>query len=518
MARTWEKLLGFWNQYSKTQKWVLASTAALLIVFIIILTYLFTRTEYELAFQELDTTDSQAIMQYLESSGIPYKLEAGGTSISVPKAQADKVRVAVGSQGLVQNGSLGFAELSSNSSTIGTTDQEFQVKYRNALNGEVQQLLLGLQGIQRAKVLVNLPQESVFLSEEDKEKASASVNLTFKPGFRPKQAEIDSYFNLVKTAVPNLSVEDITITSQNGQLSPSPEIGGAGGFNSNVLDQQFEIQSKFENDIKSKTEQFLASIVGMDNVVVSVMSSLNFDQKTQQEQIVMPLDNNDNKGAVTSEKTSAESYTGSDSSAGGVAGTGETDVTNYPSAGGGNESSSEKTDSEITYENGHVTTSTVFSPYQVKDLSISVAVDSEVMTDERQQEIQQKLVNDVRILLANSGQNLTDEQLANRVSVISQTFNTPADVAAGSNSSIYWMAGLGLLALALAGGGYAVYRRRKKAQQEEMAAEMAPKVEMPTIDIDSVSNDSQVRKQLESLAKRKPDEFVNLLRTWLVDE
>ena len=400
LARIWEKLLGFWNQYSKTQKWVLASTAALLIVFIIILTYLFTRTEYELAFQDLDSTDSQAIMQYLEGSGIPYKLGEGGTSISVPKASADKVRVAVGSQGLVQNGSLGFADLSKNSSALGSTDQEFQVKYRNALNGEVQQLLLGLQGIQRAKVLVNLPEESVFLNDEDKEKASASVNLTFKPGFRPKQAEIDSYFNLVKTAVPNLSVDDITIVSQNGQLTPSSAISTNGGISGSVLDQQFQIQKQFETDIKSKTEQFLAQLVGMDHVVVSVVSSLNFDQKTQQEQIVQPLENNDNKGAIVSEENSSESYTGSDSSAGGVAGTGETDVTNYPASSGSSGSSSEKTDTKTNYENSHITRNTTFSPYQVKDLSISVAVDSSVMDDQKQKAIQQKLVNDVRTLLA----------------------------------------------------------------------------------------------------------------------
>ncbi|MNW08930.1 hypothetical protein D3C71_2058110 [compost metagenome] len=44
------------------------------------------------------------------------------------------------------------------------------------------------------------------------------------------------------------------------------------------------------------------------------------------------------------------------------------------------------------------------------------------------------------------------------------------------------------------------------------------KVEYPTLDLDNVTNDNQARKNLETLAKRKPDEFVNLLRTWLVDE
>jgi flagellar M-ring protein FliF len=43
-------------------------------------------------------------------------------------------------------------------------------------------------------------------------------------------------------------------------------------------------------------------------------------------------------------------------------------------------------------------------------------------------------------------------------------------------------------------------------------------VMIPSIDLENIANENQVRKQLESLARRKPDEFVNLLRTWLVDE
>lgn len=68
-----------------------------------------------------------------------------------------------------------------------------------------------------------------------------------------------------------------------------------------------------------------------------------------------------------------------------------------------------------------------------------------------------------------------------------------------------------------------VRRRRQQAAaaaaaeaQEAVVASTA--VEYPTLDFDSLSNDSQARKNLETLAKRKPDEFVNLLRTWLVDE
>jgi flagellar M-ring protein FliF len=517
-AQVREKLQGFWNQYSKTQKWVLASTAALLLFAIILLTYLFTRTEYELAFQNLDSSDAAAIMEYLDTNGISYQLNDGGTSISVPSASASKVKVDIGSQGLIQNGSIGFAEMSSSSSTIGTTDQEFKVKFRNALNGEIQQLLLSKQGISRVKAIVTLPEDSVFLNESDKDKATAAVVMTFKPGFRPKQEEVDSYYNLVKSAVPNLDIKDITISSSTGDLTPSTQIGGSGGMGGAVYETQFAIQNEFENTLKRNIQQFLNPIVGMDNMVVSVVSALNFDKKISTEQLVQPIPDNDNKGIEISRNDTSETYQGQDGQSGGVAGTGETDISNYPGGGSSGSSSSEKVSSTVNYEVSRITNNIDYGPYKVKDISINVGVDASKMTPEKLTEIQGVLLRSARVLLAESGLELTDEALAQRVSVMSQSFEGNNVSGGGTSTSAYWLAGAGLLALALlGGGGYYMYRRRKAAQEAAELAE-APRVEMPTIDIDNVANESQVRKQLEGLAKRKPDEFVNLLRTWLVDE
>ncbi|WP_256761375.1 flagellar basal-body MS-ring/collar protein FliF [Cohnella sp. WQ 127256] len=517
-AQVREKLLGFWNQYSKAQKWVLASTAALLLFAIILLTYLFTRTEYELAFQNLDSSDAAAIIEYLDGNGIGYKLSDAGTSISVPSASSSKVKVDVGSQGLVQNGSIGFPELSKSSSAIGTTDQEFKVKFRNAMNGEIQQLLLSKQGISKVKAIVTLPEDSVFLNESDKDKAIAAVVMTFKPGFRPKQEEVDSYYNLVKSAVPNLDIKDITISSSTGDLTPSSQLGGGSALGGALYETQFAIQTEFENTLKRNIQQFLNPIVGMDNMVVSVVSALNFDKKNSVESLVQPLPDNDNKGIEISREETNETYQGQDGQSSGVAGTGETDISNYPSAGSSGSTTSEKVHSIVNFEVNRTTNNIDYAPYKVKDLSINVGVNSENMTPEKLAEIQGVLLRSARVLLAESGLDLSDEALTQRVSVLSQSFAGTDVSGGGASASTYWLAGAGLLALALiGGGGYYVYRRRKAAQ-EAAELEAMTQVQMPTIDIDSVASESQVRKQLESLAKRKPDEFVNLLRTWLVDE
>lgn len=514
-----EKWLAFWNQYNRKQKMVLASAAVLLLIAVIVLTYVFTRTEYETAFQNLDGTDAAAIMEYLDKAGIPYRLGDGGTTISVPSAVADRVRVDVGAQGLVQNGSIGFAEISKSSSALGTTDQEFAVKYRNMLNGEIQQLLQGMEGIQKAKVLVTLPEESVFLNEKDRERALATVQLTFKPGYRPTQEQIDSYFNLVKTSVPNLEIEDITITSQYEELQPSARLTGESGAGSSAIDTQLEIRRKFENDVKRNIQTFLGRIVGMENMVVSVFASLNFDRRTTQEQLVRPLDNNDNRGIVVSEQTTSSMHSGTEGQAGGIVGTGATDIPNYPAAGAGSTTTSEEMSSTINYDYNRIINNIEYGPYRVRDLSISVAIDSSAVTPESLESIRQMLIQNVRTQLAESGLDLSDEEMARRVSVISQAFNGST----GGTSrplAAWWPVAAGAL-VAAAGGtaAYVVYRRRKEA--ERLAAELeaaAAREEPPSLDLENIRNENQVRRQLENLAKNKPEDFVNLLRTWLVDE
>lgn len=502
----------------KKQKIWLGATVGVLILSLIILTLIFTKTDYEVAFQNLDTTDAAAIMTHLDASGIPYELGANGQTISVPSAVASKVKVDVGSQGLVQNGSIGFESFEQSSSQFGTTENEFNVKYRNALNGEIQQLLNGMQGVQSSNVLVNLPEDSVFLTTEEAERASASIMLKFTGGYRPSQKEVDGYFNLVKTAVPNLAIEDITISSPQGELLPSETNGDAAG-NAETVNAQFQIQRKYETDLKKNLQQFLGPIVGSDNLVISVTSSLNFEKRTTKEDLVRPLADNDNNGIIISEEVKSSSSTNTDGASGGVAGTGETDVPGYQAANGSGESASEDNSRITNYDVDRITNNILSSPYVVSDLSISVGVEKDKLDEETRAGFERVLKSVVIAQLAASGQNVNDDVLiSKKVSLIAQNFAEGSD-SSTSGLSMAWIAGLGIAALAIIGGLiFVIARRRKQAEEEELELSAPAKLEYPTLDIETLQNDSQARKNLETLAKRKPDEFVNLLRTWLVEE
>ncbi|RAP76263.1 flagellar basal-body MS-ring/collar protein FliF [Paenibacillus montanisoli] len=511
------KIAQYWNVMEKKQKIWLGASVGILILSIVMLTMIFSRVEYDVAFRDLDNTDAAAVMEYLNASNIPYKLENGGQSILVPAADASRVKIEAGSQGLVRNGSIGFEAFSENESVFGSTDREFDVKYREALNGEIQQLLNGMQGVQKSNVLVTIPNESPFMSEEEKEQSSASIMITFRPGYRPTQKEVDGYFNLVKTAVPNIKAENITVSSPEGELLASDGVDGA-ATGGDLIETHYQLQRKYENDLKQKVQSFLAPMVGMENLVVNVSSALNFEKKISDQNLVRPLENNNNNGIVVSETIDNKTSTGA-GAAGGVAGTGETDVPGYTAdqgAGGTSEENSRTTN----YEYDKIHNQIESGPYAIKDLSISIGVEKSKLNDEARTDMTNFLTNLVRSQLVESGQDVNDDALmVKKVSIMAQTFVENDSAASPAFLSTGWLTAIGLAALALIGGlGYVVVRRRKQAALVEEMAAAPGKAEYPTIDLENVQNESQVRKQLETLAKRKPEEFVNLLRTWLVDE
>lgn len=515
-----ERIAQYWQQFGKKQRIYLAAAAGGLILLIVVLTYIFSRTEYELAFQQLDATDAAAIMEQLKAEGIPYKLGHDGTSISVPAAQASRVKVEIGSMGIIRNGSIGFEQFSESGSRFGMTDNEFNVRYRDALNGEVQRLLNSMEGVQRSNVLINLPEQTVFL-RDDQDEASASITIEFKNGFRPNQDQIDAYYNLVKTAVPNLKVENITISSPQGELIASDKAGGGARFASSAAEAQFQIQRKYENDLKKEIQQFLGRIIGMENLVISVNSTLNFDQMTSVQNLVQPQEGS-TTGIVISEEIRNSSSTGA-SGPGGVAGTGETDIPGYDSIDMTNTSSSEESSRISNYEVSRIHNQIVSAPFVVKDLSIGIGVQEGVLTEENRAIVMDYLSTLVRTQLAQSGLDLTnDDDVMRKVSLISQPFVQEAAAGEGGLPLGTILAIAGALLATLLIGLFLFLRRRRQAEleamEEEAAAAEQAQVELPTIDVDQVTTESQMRRQLEHFAKRKPDDFVNLLRTWLVDE
>jgi flagellar M-ring protein FliF len=530
IVQYWNRITQYWNQFSKTQKITFIATVALVVLTIGIISYNLSKTEYALAYTNLQPSDAAAIKGYLDEAKIPYQLSEDGKSIGVPRSQVASVKLAVESQGLNQTGNVGYGAFNQNSS-FGTTEKEFNVKYINAVQGELQQLINSNNAIAGSKVLISLPEESVFLPKgKEKEMASASVVLSVKQGYTLDQNKIDTMYNLVSHSVKDLPIANITISDQNGEPLLYSKDNNKITSASSLAVQHFEINNQFRNDVQRSVQSMLGAILGKEKVIVNVFSTMNFDQVNTKEQLVTAPNAVDQKGLEISVEEIQKNYT-SDSGIpnGGVPGTGQTDVPGYPGSSNNGNSKSEELQRRVNLEVNHITNEITATPFVVKDLTINVGVEPpdpnnpNSLTQETKDAVQRILVNVVRAALADNKQPYTEEQLVQKVTVFAHSFARTGGGAVGTTNQMLLYGGLGGIALALLAGGIIMAMRRRKAaaqlaEEEALAAAAPAKVEFPTIDIDNVSNENQVRKQLEQLAKRKPEEFVNLLRTWLVDE
>lgn len=517
LLQYWNRTKQYWNKFNRTSKMMIIGMLLVTVLTIVVVIYNNSKIEYANAFTDLQPNDAASITKYLGDNGIPYKMSDDGKVIGVPRNMVSKVKVDVVGQGLTKSGSIGYGVFRE-SSIFGKTDTQTRIMELEAMQGELEQLINTNVAISSSKVLLTRQNEGVFI--KDVQPPTASVMVNVKPGYVLDQQKVDTMYLLVSKSVPSLTVDNITISDQDGDLLPYSKASGSQLGAGTAATQQFQIKRDFEQDLRKEIMKQLGAMIGQDNVLPMVVATLNYDKKTRSSDLVTPV--NGENGIVVSSQVNEKSST--NSTDGGVTGTGETDVPTYPSgtnAGGGTSEESSRT---YNYDFNKIKEVIESQPFYVNDLMVSVGLNKNAnLTDETKTAIQRMLTSLVATSLANNGKAYTNEELAAKVTVFDEAFAPPANTAASSRTNWMLYGGIAAAVAALAAaGGFVIASRRRRANERaalaEAAAEPAPtKVEFPSIDIDNL-NDNQARKQLEQLAKKKPEEFVNLLRTWLVDE
>src|SRR5699024_2848575 len=228
-----------------------------------------------------------------------------------------------------------------------------------------------IEGIHEADVMINLPQDSVFVSETDEE-ATASIVIHTQPGYEFKGNQIESLYHLVSKAVPHLPEENIVIRNQYLEYFDNGSYATPGSHDDYTYQQM--VKKDIERDIQRRLQQMLGSMVGMDNVIVSVTTDIDFTEENRVEELVEPVDIDDMEGLPVSIETIQESYSGHPPP-GGVAGTGDEDIPGYEEADDGDEGEYDMTKETINNEYNRIRREIAESPYKIRDLGIQVAID-----------------------------------------------------------------------------------------------------------------------------------------------
>ena len=267
--------------------------------------------EYRVLFANVNDRDGGAITASLTQMGVPYKFSEGGGAILVPAEQVHDARLKLASQGLPKGGNVGF-ELMENQK-LGVSQFHEQVNYQRSLEGELARSVESLAAVSAARVHLALPKPSVFVREQ--QKPTASVLLNLQPGRALDIGQINAISHLVASSVPELTLSNVTVVDQNGNLlSDHGKQNGAKQLDPNQLKYVQQIQS----NIIKQVESLITPLVGQGNVRAEASADIDFAQVDTAAESYKP-NTPPEPAAIRSQQTS-EAGMPADASAAGVPG------------------------------------------------------------------------------------------------------------------------------------------------------------------------------------------------------
>lgn len=315
--------------------------------------------QYRVLYSGLGASDAGAVIEYLKTEKIPYRVSDNGGNIEVAAGRLYETRMALAGRGVPQGGGVGFEIF--DKQTLGMTDFVQRLNYQRALQGELARSISELDTVEAARVHLAMPERSLFVAEE--RRPSASVVLKLKPGRSLAPEQISGVVHLVAASVEGLRPADVTVVDVNGQvLSHDQGEQDARHPGQGMMTFQREMEQGYTDGIES----MLTRVLGPGHALARVTVALDLAQVEKTEESFDP-----DRVAVRNEKRSKES-SATGTAGGGVA---SANITNEPAAAAAGGPTSAREDTALNYEISKITSRRVEQMGSVKKLSVAVLVD-----------------------------------------------------------------------------------------------------------------------------------------------
>lgn len=233
-------------------------------------------------FTGMSPEDAAAIVQKLKESGADYRIAESGSSVLVPGAKLDELRLEMAGAGLPKTGRIGFELF--DKTNLGITDFTEHVNYRRALEGELERSIRALSEVEQARVHVTFPKDSVFV--DSREPAKASVLIHLRPGAHLTPQNVLAITNLIASAVEGLAPENVSVLDMQGNLLSRPHKQGLDG--SEMSEAALDYKRQVEKDLVAKVESTLDPLLGEGKFRVGVSADCDFSTSDQSDEVYDP--------------------------------------------------------------------------------------------------------------------------------------------------------------------------------------------------------------------------------------
>ncbi|MEE3078417.1 MAG: flagellar basal-body MS-ring/collar protein FliF [Bdellovibrionota bacterium] len=260
----------FYQSLDSGKKISLVSVGAFIVIGLLAVVLWASKTRYKALYNDLNKEDSRKVQIFLKENGISVQTSSDEKSVSVPEDMVEVVRLKMMTSGFTFSGTVGYEVFDKQS--FGTTSFVQKVNKQRALEGELVKTIKHLRGVKRARVHLNIPESSPFVSE--KKPPTASVVLELGRGVSLTEMEIKGIGSLVASSVEGMRPEAVVILDHRGKKL-SDNIGDSVTANTA---NKLALQSKLNRKYEAQIEEILSKVVGAGKVIAKVSVDMDFTE------------------------------------------------------------------------------------------------------------------------------------------------------------------------------------------------------------------------------------------------
>ncbi|HNV46871.1 MAG TPA: flagellar basal-body MS-ring/collar protein FliF [Spirochaetota bacterium] len=545
-----------------TKKIIIGSVFGVVVVAFIVLFSISSGRPEVLLFSDLPADEFGRVTKKLEEMGHSYSTK-GTTSVFVRPEKREVILTQLAQENMIPKGIPGWKLFDMSKWT--ETERELDVKYMRALRDEVKRHIESLKNIEKADVEIAITKDELFTDKDNPYTAAVTVYLA--PGYdKLSKKEIKGITYLVSRAVGGkLKPENVTVTDEMGKIiSDFDDELDAAKTEFTKIEYRQKIEEKIKAQMIRNIKKAFEAIYTSDRIqVVNLDMQFNWDKVSEEREEHFPIEmEKDNPATpyserkvkdslVISEKATKEHFQGHGWNPEGPAGT----EGNKPPGYKASDDQYAKYDKQENITNHAINKSKKKiekDPYDLDRISVAIAIDSvqdlprkpdgSYDLDPGKKPVQTPLTKDELKQAENilkKAVNFNDIR-GDQVAVENITFDRTKQWNALRDEYMRKEQMKRMLLAALVGVfalfiGVLLFRainkelaRRRRLREEQLAAEQQRMreaalraAEEEGVDVE-LSLEDKARLELQenaiNLARERPDDVAQLLRTWLSED
>ena len=184
LSQVGNQLLNIWKQLGVGQRISIALTTLLVALGLTALVFWSSRPDYALLYGKLDEAEAAKVVAALDEAKVPYQINRGGGSISVPSDKVHYMRMQLASKGIPRGEGVGFEIF--DKPNFGISDFVQRANYLRAVQGELSRTIGQVDAIEAARVMIVMPENRLLVDNTKNPPPPSSCACAAMVSFRPR--------------------------------------------------------------------------------------------------------------------------------------------------------------------------------------------------------------------------------------------------------------------------------------------------------------------------------------------